>query len=102
MLALSPRGPETIYAPLADTDGVRWITSPVVSSITAMLNVIFIRLHSLLDYAKLVHEIEHLRSDSSASQVVAIQYSFWRPPTHRMGEAPVTLFPAQRAERSSW
>jgi hypothetical protein len=42
------------------------MTSPVVTSLTATLNVIYIRLHSLLDYTtKLAHEIEHLRADFS-------------------------------------
>jgi hypothetical protein len=43
------------------------MTSPVVTSLTATLNIIYIRLHSLLDYTtKLVHEIEHLRADFSS------------------------------------
>ncbi len=47
-----------------EPDGVRWVKSPTVTSLTATLNVIYIRLHSLLDYTtKLVFEIEHLRRD---------------------------------------
>src|SRR5258708_7888454 len=55
---------ELFYPPIPEPDGVRWVTSPVVTNLTATLNVIFIRLHSLLDYTtKLIFEIEHLRSD---------------------------------------
>jgi hypothetical protein len=52
------------WPPIAEPDGVRYLTSPVVTNITAVLNFIFIRLHSLLDYTtKLVFELDHLRTD---------------------------------------
>jgi hypothetical protein len=57
---------EFFYPAMAEPDGVRWITSPVVTRLMATLNVIYVRLHSLLDYTtELVHEIEHLRADFS-------------------------------------
>ena len=52
--------------PIDEPDGIRYITSPAVTMITSLLNFIFIRLHSLLDYTtKLFFEIEHLRTDFS-------------------------------------
>lgn len=57
---------ELFYPPIPEPDGVRWVSSPVVTMLTATLNVIYIRLHSLLDYTtKLAFEIEHLRTDFS-------------------------------------
>lgn len=57
---------ELFFPKIEEPDGVRWITSPVVTSLHATLGFIFIRLHSLLDYtAKLVHEVEHLKRDFS-------------------------------------
>jgi hypothetical protein len=55
------------YPPVEEPEGLRYMTSPVVTNFTAVLNFIFIRLHSLLDYtAKLAFEVEHLRSDFSS------------------------------------
>lgn len=52
------------FPPVQEPDGVRWVTSPVVTILTATLQIVFIRLHSLLDYVtKLIYEIEHLRHD---------------------------------------
>lgn len=55
---------ETMFFPeINEPDGVRWITSPVVTKIFALLGFIYIRLHSLLDYAtKLAIEIENLKT----------------------------------------
>jgi hypothetical protein len=47
-----------------EPDGVRWVTSPVVTKIFALLGFIYIRLHSLLDYAtKLAIEVEYLKTE---------------------------------------
>jgi hypothetical protein len=55
---------ELFYPPGVEPDGLRWISSPATTKLIAVLHVIFIRLHSLLDYTtKLVFEAEHLRSD---------------------------------------
>lgn len=56
---------ETLFLPKLDgPDGVRWVTSPVVTKIFALLGFVYIRLHSLLDYStKLAIEVEHLKSD---------------------------------------
>lgn len=55
---------ELFYPPVREPDGVRFITSPVTTKITAILGFMFIRLHSLLDYVtKLAHEVEHLKLD---------------------------------------
>lgn len=58
---------EALFAPDVDEpDGLRWVTSPVVTKIFALLGFIYIRLHSLLDYStKLAIEIEGLRADFS-------------------------------------
>jgi hypothetical protein len=46
-----------------DVDDIRFSTSPVVTLLFATLGFLYIRLHSLLDYAtKLAHEVEHLKS----------------------------------------
>lgn len=45
-------------------DGVRYISSPAARTLTALMNFIFIRMHSALDYTtKLIYEIEHIRND---------------------------------------
>lgn len=55
---------ELFFPKISEEDGVRWITSPIVTKIFALLGFIYIRLHSLLDYAtKLAIEIEHLKLD---------------------------------------
>jgi hypothetical protein len=85
---------ELFFPPIAEPDGVRWITSPVVTSLTATLNVIFIRLHSLLDYmTKLVDEIEHLRADfSSYPKLSSSNILFGDRRRTGWGEPPGTLF----------
>lgn len=92
---------QLFYPPLAERDGVRWITSPVVTRLTATLNVIFIRLHSLLDYTtKLVHEIEHLRSDfSTYPKLSSSSIQFGDRRRTGWGEAPGTLFEPSEAVR---
>lgn len=53
--------------PIDEADGVRWMTSPVVTNIHATLGFIFIRLHSLLDYiTKLSIEVEVLKNEFSS------------------------------------
>jgi hypothetical protein len=55
------------YPPMKEPDGTRWLTSPIVTNIYAVLSFIFVRLHSLLDYTtKLAFEMEHLRTDFSS------------------------------------
>jgi hypothetical protein len=85
---------ELFFPPIAERDGVRWITSPVVTSLTATLNVIYIRLHSLLDYVtKLVHEIEHLRADfSSYPKLSSSNILFGDRRRTGWGQAAGTLF----------
>lgn len=52
------------YPEIEEQDGIRWVTSPVVTKVFALLSFIYIRLHSLLDYAtKLAIEVEHLKTD---------------------------------------
>jgi hypothetical protein len=85
---------ELFYPPIPEPDGLRWLTSPVVTRLTATLQVIYVRLHSLLDYTtKLVFEIEHLRDDFSAYPKLAcsnIQFGDRR--RTGWGEPPGTLF----------
>ncbi|QJW83586.1 hypothetical protein HK414_04090 [Ramlibacter terrae] len=50
--------------PMKEDDGIRYYTSPAVTTMIAVLNMVYVRLHSLLDcLTKLVVEIEKLRSD---------------------------------------
>jgi hypothetical protein len=90
---------ELFYPPIAEPDGVRWITSPLVTSLTATLNVIYIRLYSLLDYTtKLVHEIEHLRADfSTYPRLSSSNILFGDRRRAGWGEAPCTLFESGEA-----
>ncbi len=85
---------DLFFPPFPEADGVRWMTSPVVTSLTATLNVIYIRLHSLLDYTtKLVHEIEHLRADfTSYPKLTSSNIQFGDRRRTGWGEAPGTLF----------
>lgn len=85
---------ELFFPPITEPDGVRWVTSPVVTSLTALLNVIYIRLHSLLDYTtKLVHEVEHLRTDFTAyPKLSSSNIQFGDRRRTGWGEAPGTLF----------
>jgi len=54
---------EELFFPAAvESDGTRYCTSPVVTTLVAVLNMVYVRLHSLLDYVtKLGVEIEKLR-----------------------------------------
>jgi hypothetical protein len=56
---------ETLFFPeVEEPDGLRWVTSPIVTKIFALLGFIYIRLHSLLDYStKLAIEVEHLKTE---------------------------------------
>ncbi|RUO32422.1 hypothetical protein [Aliidiomarina soli] len=55
---------QLFYPTIEEEDGLRFVTSPVVTKIHALLGFIFIRLHSLLDYAtKLAFETENLKSN---------------------------------------
>ncbi|MDO8845283.1 hypothetical protein [Methylicorpusculum sp.] len=50
-----------------EENGIRWMTSPVVTNLHATLGFMYIRLHSLLDYiTKLGIEIEKIKTDFSA------------------------------------
>ena len=96
---------ELFHPPLAEPDGVRWMTSPVVTSLTATLNVIYIRLHSVLDYTtKLVHEIEHLRADfSTYPKLSSSNIQFGDRRRIAWGNAQGTYSSrASRSARSSW
>lgn len=55
---------ELFYPPIKEEDGVRYLTSPVVTKIFALMNFVFIRMHSLLDYTtKLAYEVDRFRKD---------------------------------------
>jgi len=54
---------ELFFPPVQEEDGLRYITSPIVTKLFALLGFLYIRLHSLLDYAtKLSIEVENLKS----------------------------------------
>jgi hypothetical protein len=60
------------YPPVEEPDGIRWMTSAVVTNLHATLSFIFIRLHSLLDYTtKLAFEVDHMQTDFSSSPRLA-------------------------------
>lgn len=55
---------EFFYPKIEEPDGTRYVTSPVVTKLYAMLGFIYIHLHSLLDYTtKLVFEIEKIKTN---------------------------------------
>ncbi len=58
---------EELFSAKVDVpDGVRYIASPATRTLTALMNFVFIRMHSSLDYTtKLIYEIEHMRKDFS-------------------------------------
>lgn len=50
---------ELFSPPIKEEDGLRYLTSPAVTKILALMNFIFIRMHSLLDYTtKLAYEVD--------------------------------------------
>jgi len=55
---------ELFFPHIPEDDGIRYVTSPTVTKLYALLGFIYVRLHSLLDYVtKLAIEIENLRKD---------------------------------------
>jgi hypothetical protein len=55
---------QLFFPNIKEDDGLRWVTSPTVTKLFALLGFVYIRLHSLLDYTtKLAVEIESLRQD---------------------------------------
>lgn len=54
---------DLFHPPSIIPDGLRHSSSPVTSKLIAFVNVIYVRLHSLLDYTvKLAYEVEHLKT----------------------------------------
>lgn len=69
---------DLFYPEIEEEDGIRYVTSPSVTKIFALLGFIFIRLHSLLDYVtKLAVESENLRSDFEAYPRLASKKSLF-------------------------
>lgn len=63
---------ELFYPKIAEDDGVRIVTSPVVTKLYALLGAVYIRLHSLLDYVtKLAIETEGIKSDFETYPLLA-------------------------------
>jgi len=85
---------ELFDLPVPEENGIRYCTSPVVTTLVAVLNMIYIRLHSLLDYVtKLVVEIEKLRSDFQTYPKLACSGALFGMQTHvSWGDRPGTLF----------
>ena len=53
---------ELFFPPVFEGDGTRYCTSPIVTTLVAVLNMVYVRLHSLLDYVtKLGVEVKKLR-----------------------------------------
>lgn len=54
---------DLFHPPSVIPDGLRHSSSPVTSKLIAFVNVIYVRLHSLLDYTtKVAYEVEHLKT----------------------------------------
>jgi hypothetical protein len=79
-----------------EPDGARWVTSPAVTRLHATLGFLFVRLHSLLDYAtKLAFEAEHLRTDfSSYPRLASTDIGFGERKRVAIARVPGTLFEA--------
>lgn len=75
-------------------DGIRFVSSPTTSNLFALLNFIYIRLHSLLDYStKLAFEVENPRSDFSRYPRLASRGKiFGDRRSLSVNEAEATLF----------
>ncbi|MGV2495827.1 hypothetical protein [Pelagerythrobacter aerophilus] len=75
-------------------DGVRWSTSPTVTTLNSTLGFLFIRMHSLLDYiAKLAREIDELRSDfKSYPRLASANFLFGHRKKLKIGALPDSLF----------
>jgi hypothetical protein len=82
------------FPPVEQSDGIRWMTSPVVTKIHATLGFIFIRLHSLLDYTtKLAIEAEKLQSNfTSYPRLASSNLLFGDRKRVSLNKAPGTLF----------
>lgn len=53
---------DLFYPKIREDDGIRYVTSPVVTKLYALLGFVYIRMYSILDYVtKLAIEIENLR-----------------------------------------
>lgn len=86
---------EPFFTPgIAVPDGIRWSTSPTVTTLNSTLGFLFIRMHSLLDYiAKLAREIDALRSDfKSYPRLASANFLFGNRRKLRIGALPGSLF----------
>jgi len=53
---------ELFFPSVQEEDGLRYVTSPIVTKLFALLGFLYIRLHSLLDYTtKLAIEVENIK-----------------------------------------
>lgn len=70
---------EQLFFPdIDEDDGVRYVTSPVVTKLYALLGFVYIRLHSLLDYVtKLAIETENLKSQFDSYPRLASKNSLY-------------------------
>lgn len=70
---------EQVFFPnIEEDDGVRYVTSPVVTKLYALLGFVYIRLHSLLDYVtKLAIETEKLKSQFDSYPRLASKNSLY-------------------------
>lgn len=75
-------------------DGLRWSTSPTVTTLNSILGFLFIRMHSLLDYiAKLAREIDRLRSDfTSYPKLSSANFLFGQHRQLKIGKLEGSLF----------
>lgn len=69
---------ELFFPKIKEDDGVRFVTSPVVTKIYALLGFTYIRMHSLLDYVtKLAIEIENLKTQFDSYPRLASKNSLY-------------------------
>jgi hypothetical protein len=69
---------ELFFPKIKEDDGVRYLTSPTVTKIYALLGFTYIRMHSLLDYVtKLTIEIESLKTQFDSYPRLASKNSLY-------------------------
>lgn len=69
---------DLFFSKIDEDDGIRYVTSPVVTKLYALLGFVYIRLHSLLDYVtKLAIEIENLKTQFDSYPRLASRNSLY-------------------------
>ncbi|WP_417748905.1 hypothetical protein [Rosistilla oblonga] len=85
---------EFFFPSIDEPDGIRYVSSPVVTKLTTLLGGVFIRLHSLLDYVtKVAYEIENLQTSfDSYPKLSAKSILYGDRKRISLNKSPGTLF----------